>query len=73
MSEWEKILKKHLTRKCVHLVCAQCHVEYYFDKNRPGAEGSAYLTFPWDKGFSVEDMEEYYDEIEFKDWTHAIE
>lgn len=54
------------------LVCAQCHVEYYFDKKRPGSEGSAYLTFPWDKGMSVEAMEEYYDNLEFKDWTHAI-
>lgn len=52
------------------LVCAQCHVEYYFSKDvEPGA---AYLTFPWDKGFSVEAMEEYYDEIEFTDWTHAL-
>jgi len=48
------------------LVCAQCHVEYYFKK--PGA----YLTFPWDKGMSVDDMEAYYDEIGFKDWTHKI-
>jgi nitrite reductase (cytochrome c-552) len=48
------------------LVCAQCHVEYYFQK--PGA----YLTFPWDKGFSADDMEAYYDEIEFKDWTHKL-
>ncbi len=54
------------------LVCAQCHVEYYFDKKRPGAEGSAYLTFPWDGGMSVEAMEEYYDNIEFKDWTHKL-
>ena len=54
------------------LVCAQCHVEYYFDKKRPGAEGSAYLTFPWDGGMSVEAMEEYYDERNFKDWTHKL-
>ena len=54
------------------LVCAQCHVEYYFDKKRPGAEGSAYLTFPWDGGMSVEAMEEYYDAIDFKDWTHKL-
>ncbi len=54
------------------LVCAQCHVEYYFDKKRPGAEGSAYLTFPWDNGTSVEDMEEYYDARNFKDWTHKL-
>lgn len=54
------------------LVCAQCHVEYYFDKNRPGSEGSNYLTFPWDKGLTVEDMEAYYDGIEFSDWTHSL-
>lgn len=48
------------------LVCAQCHVEYYFK-----GEGK-YLTFPWDKGFSADAMEAYYDEYEFKDWVHAL-
>lgn len=48
------------------LVCAQCHVEYYFK-----GEGR-YLTFPWDKGFSAEAMEKYYDEYQFTDWTHAL-
>lgn len=48
------------------LVCAQCHVEYYFK-----GEGK-YLTFPWDKGFSADDMEAYYDEIDFSDWTHKL-
>ncbi len=48
------------------LVCAQCHVEYYFK-----GEGK-YLTFPWDKGFGMEDMEAYYDEIKFSDWTHKL-
>ena len=47
------------------LVCAQCHVEYYF------APGS-YVTFPWDKGMTLEDAERYYDEIQFTDFTHAI-
>jgi len=46
------------------VVCANCHVEYYFKK-----EGN-YLTFPWEKGTRVEDMEAYYDEIGFADWTH---
>jgi len=54
------------------LVCAQCHVEYYFDKKRPGSEGAAYLTFPWDNGTTVEDMEAYYDAKNFKDWTHKL-
>ena len=54
------------------LVCAQCHVEYYFDKKLPGKEGIPYLKFPWANGTSVEAMEEYYDNINFKDWTHKI-
>lgn len=54
------------------LVCAQCHVEYYFKKDRPDAKGVPYLTFPWDNGQSVEEMEAYYDKAEFTDWTHPI-
>lgn len=52
------------------LVCAQCHVEYYF--NKTVVEGVPYLTFPWDEGFSAEDMERYYDNLEFSDWTHKL-
>lgn len=48
------------------LVCAQCHVEYYFQKE------TFYLTFPWDKGFSADEMEAYYDELEFYDWVHPL-
>jgi nitrite reductase (cytochrome c-552) len=48
------------------LVCAQCHVEYYFKKS------GDYLTYPWDKGFSADSMEKYYDELEFSDWTHKL-
>jgi len=54
------------------LVCAQCHVEYYFNKNLPGKEGVPYLTLPWDKGMTVEAMLAYYDEIGFSDWTHQL-
>lgn len=46
-------------------VCAQCHVEYYFS----GPEKR--LVYPWAKGLKVEDMLTYYDEIGFRDWTHA--
>ena len=52
------------------LVCAQCHVEYYFDKK--GHDGVPYLTFPWDNGFSAEAMEKYYDDYNFTDWTHKL-
>ncbi len=48
------------------LVCAQCHAEYYFKKD------GNYLTFPWDKGYSVDSMESYYDEYKFADWTHKL-
>jgi nitrite reductase (cytochrome c-552) len=46
------------------LVCAQCHVEYYFK----GKE--KLLTYPWHKGIKIEQMEEYYDEVGHVDWTH---
>lgn len=52
------------------LVCAQCHVEYYFNKDI--VEGVPYLVFPWDNGFSADDMEKYYDDMNFVDWTHAL-
>src|SRR5918993_1887894 len=46
-------------------VCGQCHVEYYFK----GAEKR--LVYPWAKGIKVEDIQAYYDEAQFRDWTHA--
>lgn len=52
------------------LVCAQCHVEYYFNKDK--IKGVQYLTFPWDGGLNVDAAEEYYDKINFSDWTHQL-
>ncbi|MGE5351697.1 MAG: ammonia-forming cytochrome c nitrite reductase [Acidobacteriota bacterium] len=49
------------------LVCAQCHVEYYFK----GKE-EHYLTFPWDNGMIVDSIEGYYDKVNFSDWTHGL-
>jgi nitrite reductase (cytochrome c-552) len=46
-------------------VCGQCHVEYYFK-----GDGKL-LTYPWHKGLKADQIEAYYDEIGFKDWTHA--
>ncbi len=59
------------------LVCAQCHSEYYFKKtpwtDENGVNKTAtVVTLPWSKGFSAEEMEKYYDEINFKDWIHKI-
>jgi nitrite reductase (cytochrome c-552) len=39
------------------MVCAQCHVEYYFHPD-PDNRG---LIFPWDEGFDPGDMERYWD------------
>jgi nitrite reductase (cytochrome c-552) len=46
-------------------VCAQCHVEYYFK----GPDRR--LTFPWHKGLKVEEIYDYYQEVEHVDWVHA--
>ncbi len=46
------------------LVCANCHVEYYFKGD------GKYLTFPWEGGTSIEAIEAYYDQYGFSDWTH---
>ncbi|HBI15072.1 MAG TPA: ammonia-forming cytochrome c nitrite reductase [Desulfobulbaceae bacterium] len=59
------------------LVCAQCHVEYYFKKtewtDKEGkAQAAGVVTLPWAKGFGAEAMEKYYDEINFSDWTHQL-
>ena len=48
------------------LVCAQCHVEYYFKGD------DKYLVFPWDQSTSVDSIEAYYDKIQFSDWTHSL-
>ena len=66
LSRQGKDIKDSTHQEMRSMVCAQCHAEYYFK-----GEGK-YLTFPWDKGMSVEDIEEYYDEINHVDWIHAL-
>ena len=61
-----KDITKATQQEMRSLVCAQCHVEYYFKGD------GKYLTFPWDKGSTVEDMEAYYDEAGFADYTHKL-
>ncbi|HWQ91023.1 MAG TPA: ammonia-forming cytochrome c nitrite reductase subunit c552 [Clostridia bacterium] len=46
-------------------VCGQCHVEYYFK----GPEKR--LVYPWQKGLLVDQIYEYYQEVQHKDWVHA--
>ncbi len=53
------------------LVCAGCHVEYFFRTDEK--EGlKNYLTFPWAKGTTLEAVMAYYDGVEHKDYVHAI-
>ncbi len=59
-------ISKATNQEMRSLVCAQCHVEYYFKGD------GKYLTFPWDKGFGATDMEVYYDEYQHVDWVHAL-
>ena len=61
-----KDITKATPQEMRSLVCAQCHVEYYFKGD------GKYLTFPWDKGFTVEDMEAYYDNEGFYDYIHKL-
>jgi nitrite reductase (cytochrome c-552) len=52
-------------------VCGQCHVEYYCASKMP-------LTFPWGKGLTVENMEDFWNEqkfpdgSDFKDFVHKL-
>lgn len=46
------------------VVCANCHVEYYFKGD------GKYLTFPWEDGTRIENISGYYAKYEFKDWDH---
>lgn len=62
-----KDISKATRQEMRSLVCAQCHVEYYFQ----GKEEHK-LVFPWSDGLKAEDMEKYYDRVQHVDWTHAI-
>ncbi len=46
------------------VVCANCHVEYYFVGDKK------VLTFPWNNGTKLDQIVAYYDQIKFSDWTY---
>jgi nitrite reductase (cytochrome c-552) len=58
--DWETYSRQEMRS----LVCANCHVEYYFKGD------GKYLTFPWDNGTKVEEIISYYEEAGFKDWAY---
>lgn len=57
-------LNKITNHEMRSLVCAQCHVTYYF------APGTKKVTFPWDKGFTAQQILAYFDEEKFTEWVH---
>lgn len=59
--DWTKATRQEMRT----YVCAQCHVEYYF------AGDDKILTFPWANGMNIDDIDQYYQDVAFTDWTHA--
>ena len=59
-------IKQATNQEMRSLVCAQCHVEYFMKGDMK------LLVFPFDKGFTMEAMEEYYDENNFVDYIHSL-
>ncbi len=76
----DKDPKKLSRNEMRSLVCAQCHVEYYFTDPKHGPKAKP--VFPWTRGFGFEDIYEYYKDFGsttapgmegwFTDWTHAV-
>ena len=61
------------------LVCAQCHVEYYFETKDHGVAAKPH--FPWDNGMNPEQIYEFLADGQpardgfkgqFVDWVHAV-
>ncbi len=46
------------------VVCANCHVEYYF------VGDGKYLTFPWENGTNIDQIVSYYEANGFTDWDY---
>jgi nitrite reductase (cytochrome c-552) len=74
IERWRKSSKKEIynpdtmasRQEMRSMVCAQCHVEYYFK----GPEKR--VVFPWHNGLGMDEAEKYYDDQNFSDWTHKI-
>jgi nitrite reductase (cytochrome c-552) len=58
--DWQTFTRQEMRT----VVCANCHVEYYF------AGDEKLLVFPWAKGTRIEEISAYYEEINFNDWIH---
>lgn len=58
--DWQTFTRQEMRT----VVCANCHVEYYFKGD------GKYLTFPWADGTRIENIIGYYEELGFKDWEY---
>ncbi|MFP4108877.1 MAG: ammonia-forming cytochrome c nitrite reductase subunit c552 [Desulfonatronovibrio sp.] len=73
-------LEKATRNEMRSYVCAQCHVEYYFQEPEHGV--AAKPVFPWGNGFNPPETYEYYKSVGntsregfqgwFIDWTHPV-
>ncbi|MDR1305412.1 MAG: ammonia-forming cytochrome c nitrite reductase subunit c552 [Verrucomicrobiales bacterium] len=58
-------------KKLRSLSCAQCHAQYYLDRDT--VSGAITVKLPWSKnGYSADAIERYYDRIGHHDYIHAI-
>jgi nitrite reductase (cytochrome c-552) len=74
--DWRKMSRNEMRS----LVCAQCHVEYYFQEAKYGPNRKPVL--PWDKGMDADQIYDYYKsngvaedkgfEGQFFDWRHPV-
>ena len=60
--DWQTFTRQEMRT----VVCANCHVEYYFSPD------GDYLIFPWQNGTRIEEIAQYFEEIGFSDYTHGI-
>lgn len=58
--DWESFTRQQMRT----VVCANCHVEYYM------VGDAKVLHFPWDNGTRIDQILDYYEELEFSDWTY---
>jgi nitrite reductase (cytochrome c-552) len=58
--DWKSFTRQEMRT----VVCANCHVEYYFKGD------GKYLTFPWAKGTHIDSIVGYYAAAAFKDWEY---
>ncbi len=62
--DWTKFTRQEMRT----VVCANCHVTYYFAPDKNGNKN--YLTFPWSKGTNIDQIDQYYQEVGFADWVY---